>query len=36
MEEKAIFQLIVVDGKRKPLGLLHLHDLLGRGRIQIV
>jgi CBS domain-containing protein len=36
MEEKAIFQLIVVDSKNKPLGLLHLHDLLGRGRISVV
>ena len=36
MEEKAIFQLIVVDSKKKPLGLLHLHDLLGRGRTRII
>lgn len=36
MEEKAIFQLIVVDGKKRPIGLVHLHDLLGRGRIRIV
>ena len=35
MEEKAIFQLIVVDGKRRPVGLVHLHDLLGRGQIKI-
>ncbi len=36
MEEKAIFQLIVVDENKKPLGLLHLHDLLGRGRISVI
>ncbi len=36
MEERTIFQLIVVDSNKKPLGLLHLHDLLGRGRTQIV
>ncbi len=35
MEEKAIFQLIVVDNKKRPTGLVHLHDLLGRGRIRI-
>jgi len=35
MEEKTIFQLIVVDGKRRPIGLLHLHDLLGRGRVKV-
>lgn len=36
MEDKAIFQLIVVDAKRRPIGLVHLHDLLGRGRIKII
>lgn len=36
MEEKAIFQLIVVDAQGRPVGLVHLHDLLGRGRIRIV
>jgi len=36
MEEKAIFQLIVLDSAKRPLGLLHLHDLLGRGRTRIV
>jgi arabinose-5-phosphate isomerase len=36
MEERTIFQLIVVDSNKNPLGLLHLHDLLGRGRTQIV
>jgi len=35
MEEKAIFQLIVVDHRKRPIGLVHLHDLLGRGRIRI-
>ena len=36
MEDKAIFQLIVVDKKKRLVGLVHLHDLLGRGRIRIV
>ncbi len=36
MEEKTIFQLIVVDSKKKPLGLIHLHDLLGRGRVKVI
>lgn len=36
MEDRAIFQLVVVDGKKRPVGLVHLHDLLGRGRIKIV
>ncbi|HUO58703.1 MAG TPA: KpsF/GutQ family sugar-phosphate isomerase [bacterium] len=36
MEEKTIFQLIVVDAKKRLVGLVHLHDLLGRGRIKIV
>ncbi|HJT24900.1 MAG TPA: CBS domain-containing protein, partial [bacterium] len=36
MEEKAIFQLIVIDAKNKPVGIVHLHDLLGRGRIRII
>lgn len=36
MEERAIFQLIVVDNHRRTMGLVHLHDLLGRGRIRIV
>ena len=35
MEEKAIYQLIVVDPKGRPAGMLHLHDLLGRGRVKI-
>ena len=35
MEEKAIFQLIVVDSQKRAIGLVHLHDLLGRGRVKI-
>ena len=35
MEKKTIFQLIVVDAKKRPMGLVHLHDLLGRGRFKI-
>ncbi len=35
MEEKAIFQLVVLDGKKRLLGFLHLHDLLGRGRVRV-
>jgi arabinose-5-phosphate isomerase len=35
MEDKTIFQLIAVDEKKRPTGLLHLHDLLGRGRIKV-
>jgi len=35
MEEKTIYQLIVLDRRQHPVGLVHLHDLLGRGRIQI-
>jgi arabinose-5-phosphate isomerase len=36
MEEKAIFQLIVLDRQKRPIGLVHLHDLLGRGRVKII
>ncbi len=36
MEENAIFQLVVIDAHKRPVGLVHLHDLLGRGRIKIV
>ena len=36
MEEKAIFQLIATDSQKRPVGLMHLHDLLGRGRVKIV
>jgi arabinose-5-phosphate isomerase len=35
MEERTIYQLIVVDEKKRLVGLVHLHDLLGRGQIQI-
>lgn len=35
MEEKTIYQLIVLDKGKRPVGLVHLHDLLGRGQIQI-
>ncbi|HET9869089.1 MAG TPA: CBS domain-containing protein, partial [bacterium] len=35
MEENAIFQLIVADDKQRPLGLVHLHDLLGRGQVRL-
>lgn len=36
MEERTIFQLIVTDPKKRPIGLVHLHDLLGRGKFKIV
>ncbi len=36
MEDKTIYQLVVVDKKKRPVGIVHLHDLLGRGRIKIV
>jgi arabinose-5-phosphate isomerase len=35
MEEKTIYQLIVLDNRKRVVGLVHLHDLLGRGQIQI-
>jgi arabinose-5-phosphate isomerase len=35
MEENAVYQLVVVDAKRRPVGLLHLHDLLGRGQVRL-
>jgi arabinose-5-phosphate isomerase len=35
MEEKTIYQVIVIDKQKKPIGLVHLHDLLGRGQIKI-
>jgi arabinose-5-phosphate isomerase len=35
MEENAVYQLVVVDSRRRPVGLLHLHDLLGRGKVRI-
>jgi arabinose-5-phosphate isomerase len=33
MEEKQITALAIVDKKNKVLGILHLHDLLGRGQV---
>jgi arabinose-5-phosphate isomerase len=35
MEERTIYQVIVVDKQKRPIGLVHLHDLLGRGQIKI-
>jgi arabinose-5-phosphate isomerase len=34
MEQKAITVLPVVDGQQKVLGIIHLHDLLGRGEFR--
>jgi CBS domain-containing protein len=31
MEEFKITQLVVVDGSRHPVGMLHLHDLVNAG-----
>lgn len=36
MEEKAIYQLVVVDSRKRPVGFLHMHDLLGRGRVKVL
>jgi arabinose-5-phosphate isomerase len=36
MEENAIYQLIVTDARKRPVGFLHMHDLLGRGRVKVV
>jgi arabinose-5-phosphate isomerase len=36
MEENAIYQLVVVDKKGRPVGFLHMHDLLGRGRVKVI
>jgi arabinose-5-phosphate isomerase len=36
MEENAIYQLVVTDRRHRPVGFLHMHDLLGRGRIKVV
>ncbi|MCL1890012.1 MAG: KpsF/GutQ family sugar-phosphate isomerase [Desulfovibrionaceae bacterium] len=33
MEQAAITVLPVLDGNNRPLGMIHLHDLLGKGRI---
>lgn len=35
MEEKTVYQLIVTDAKNRPIGMLHMHDLLGRGAIRV-
>jgi arabinose-5-phosphate isomerase len=34
MENKAITVLPVLDEEKRPLGIIHLHDLLGKGRIK--
>jgi arabinose-5-phosphate isomerase len=34
MEQKAIMVLPVVDEQQKVLGIIHLHDLLGRGEFR--
>lgn len=36
MEDRTVYQLVVVDRAGRPVGFLHLHDLLGRGKIRIV
>jgi arabinose-5-phosphate isomerase len=33
MEQKEITALAIVDEKRRVLGIIHLHDLLGRGQV---
>ncbi len=33
MEERQIFALPIVDAHKKVLGILHRHDLLGRGQV---
>jgi len=35
LEEKTIFQLVVLDREKRLAGFLHLHDLLGRGRVKV-
>ena len=35
MEDREIYQLVVVDARRKVVGLVHIHDLLGRGKVKI-
>ncbi len=34
MEQKAITVLPVLDGRRKVMGIVHLHDLLGKGQVK--
>ena len=35
MESKGITSLAVVDSRSRPIGLIHLHDVLGRGQVTI-
>jgi len=35
MEVKGITSLAIVDGKGAPIGIIHLHDILGRGKFTI-
>jgi len=35
MESKGITSLAVVDARSRPIGLLHLHDVLGRGAVRL-
>ncbi|MCI0341579.1 MAG: KpsF/GutQ family sugar-phosphate isomerase [Planctomycetales bacterium] len=35
MEAKGITSLAVVDGRSRALGLIHLHDILGRGKVRL-
>jgi hypothetical protein len=35
MESAGITSLAVVDTHSRPIGLLHLHDVLGRGKITL-
>lgn len=35
MEKHQITALFVVDGDERPAGLIHIHDILGRGRVSI-
>lgn len=35
MEVKGITSLAIVDGRGRPVGIIHLHDVLGRGRFSV-
>ncbi|MBU0533536.1 MAG: KpsF/GutQ family sugar-phosphate isomerase [Candidatus Omnitrophica bacterium] len=35
MEKKGITSLIIVDRQKKPIGIVHLHDLLGRSKFKV-
>jgi arabinose-5-phosphate isomerase len=35
MEVRGITSLAIVDGKGKPVGMIHLHDILGRGKFTV-